>query len=188
MRFRISKIGPDGLRLENKLSHGWFADVMGEECVKGESAHGKIDLFVSMTGSTVTVRGRVSGHFHVLCSRCLEPARVDLDTELVLVLEEQAVEFIEDIDEEKELSQEDLNFAFYTGDEIDLKPYVREQFLLAIPIAPLCKDDCWPEYFSGLVETVSGEDLGRAGAGEERDAKNVQWKEQLERLKERGNN
>ena len=41
-----------------------------------------------------------------------------------------------------ELATDDLDVYPYTGDVIDLEPLVREQFVLAVPYAPLCKDDC----------------------------------------------
>ena len=44
--------------------------------------------------------------------------------------------------EELELSADDLDFAYYEEDTIDLDVLVFEQVLLQIPIKPLCKDDC----------------------------------------------
>jgi uncharacterized protein len=41
-----------------------------------------------------------------------------------------------------ELATDDLDVFPYTGDVIDLEPLVREQFVLSIPYAPLCKEDC----------------------------------------------
>jgi uncharacterized protein len=37
---------------------------------------------------------------------------------------------------------DDLEFAVYDGDEVDLTPLVHEQVLLALPTRPLCKEDC----------------------------------------------
>ncbi len=175
MRFRISKVGPKGLHREHNMGPGWFEDVMGEDCVPGESAHGEAVLDVRVTGSTVTVSGEVKGWFHVMCSRCLEPARIDLDTELLLVLEEDRSGDIEEVEEELELTEEDLHFATYIGDEIDLKPYIREQFLLAVPIAPLCKPDCRPESFEGIVQPGCGIAVAEPSEG---------WKAELARLRD----
>lgn len=41
-----------------------------------------------------------------------------------------------------ELATDDLDVFPYAGDAVDLEPLVREQFILAVPFAPLCKDDC----------------------------------------------
>jgi uncharacterized metal-binding protein YceD (DUF177 family) len=41
-----------------------------------------------------------------------------------------------------ELATDDLDVFPYTGDAIDLEALVREQFVLSVPYAPLCKEDC----------------------------------------------
>ena len=41
-----------------------------------------------------------------------------------------------------ELATDDLDVFPYTGDIVDLEPLVREQFVLAVPFAPLCREDC----------------------------------------------
>lgn len=47
-----------------------------------------------------------------------------------------------DEDDGVELATDDLDVFPYGGDVIDLEPLIREQFVLAVPFAPLCKDDC----------------------------------------------
>lgn len=182
MKFRISKVGPKGIQREYKMGPGWFEEVMGEDIIRNESAEGEAFLEIDVTGATVTVSGAVKGWFHVMCSRCLEPAKVVLDAELLLVLEEDKLGVGRELDEELELTEEDLNFATYTGDEIDLKPYIREQFLLAVPIAPLCKPDCWPESFDGIVEP--GRRDGEAGQGSGGPEPDVRWKAELAKLRD----
>ena len=41
-----------------------------------------------------------------------------------------------------EVATEDLDLFPFDGDKIDLEPLFREQFVLAIPYAPLCREDC----------------------------------------------
>jgi uncharacterized metal-binding protein YceD (DUF177 family) len=48
----------------------------------------------------------------------------------------------DDADLGLELAEDDLDVFPYTGDVVDLEPLIREQFVLAIPFAPLCKEDC----------------------------------------------
>ncbi len=45
-------------------------------------------------------------------------------------------------DDGVELDTDDLDVFPYGGGVIDLEPLIREQFVLVIPFAPLCKDDC----------------------------------------------
>ena len=43
---------------------------------------------------------------------------------------------------EREIEEDDLTTAFYENDEIDLGQLMHEQFYLALPMKPLCSDDC----------------------------------------------
>jgi len=41
-----------------------------------------------------------------------------------------------------EIAAGDLDLFPFDGEKIDLEPLFREQFVLAIPYAPLCREDC----------------------------------------------
>src|SRR4029078_12186806 len=43
---------------------------------------------------------------------------------------------------QREIEEDDLFTAFYEGQTIDLKQLMREQFYLALPMKPLCREDC----------------------------------------------
>jgi uncharacterized protein len=45
-------------------------------------------------------------------------------------------------DEEREVEEDDLETSYYTDDQIDLSELMREQFYLALPMKPLCREDC----------------------------------------------
>ena len=45
-------------------------------------------------------------------------------------------------DAEVELGEEDVEVSYYRDDAIDLAGLMREQFYLALPMKPLCTDDC----------------------------------------------
>ncbi len=47
-----------------------------------------------------------------------------------------------DEDDGVELAEGDLDVFPYSGDVVDLEPLIREQFVLSVPFAPLCKEDC----------------------------------------------
>ena len=42
----------------------------------------------------------------------------------------------------KEVEEDDLSTAFYENDAIDLGQLMMEQFQLALPMKPLCREDC----------------------------------------------
>src|SRR6185295_19671580 len=48
----------------------------------------------------------------------------------------------DDADDGPEVTEEDLDVFPFDGERIDLEPLFREQFVLAIPYAPLCAETC----------------------------------------------
>jgi uncharacterized protein len=86
---------------------------------------------------------RVTGHIRATlecdCGRCLEPFPVPVDTTFdLLFLPATANKGRED----QAVAEDDLGVAFYKDDVIDLRQLIREQFYLALPMKPLCRDDC----------------------------------------------
>ena len=83
--------------------------------------------------------GSVVSGLELPCSRCLEPLRLPVaaqfDLRYLPVTKAAA-------DTEREVGEDDLGTSYYTNDEIDLNELLREQFYLALPMKPLCRDDC----------------------------------------------
>ena len=44
--------------------------------------------------------------------------------------------------EEREVAEDDVTTAFYKEDSIDLGELMHEQFVLALPMKPLCAETC----------------------------------------------
>lgn len=83
--------------------------------------------------------GRVTAELELDCSRCLEPYRLPVDMTFdhrYLPQSEAAA------DGEREVEEDDMETSYYQDDQIDLAELVREQFYLALPMKPLCADDC----------------------------------------------
>ena|SRR5476651_1717923 len=83
--------------------------------------------------------GRVQTALELQCSRCLEPFTASVDQEFDLRYQPHAVNTGEG---EREIEEDDLTTAFYENDEIDLGHLMREQFVLTLPMKPLCADAC----------------------------------------------
>jgi len=90
-------------------------------------------------GQQFRLEGDVKTVLELPCSRCLEPFRLGVDAHFDLRYQPHAMNNGED---EKEIEEDDLTTAFYENDEIDLGQLMREQFYLALPMKPLCRDDC----------------------------------------------
>jgi uncharacterized protein len=83
--------------------------------------------------------GTVRTVLELPCSRCLEPFRLPVDAAIDLRYL-PASELSSD--DERELSEEDVDVSYYRDDQIDLTELLREQFYLTLPMKPLCRDDC----------------------------------------------
>ncbi|GBD26084.1 hypothetical protein HRbin30_01411 [bacterium HR30] len=88
-------------------------------------------------GVEVFLQGHVEGNAVGYCARCLESYPFSFATDFSLVLLPQ-----EELPPNMELTQDDLDLAYYEGEEIDLSPIVAEHILLALPTRPLCSEEC----------------------------------------------
>ena len=92
-------------------------------------------------GEEIRIVGRLSTAVELNCSRCLEPARHEIEKPFDLFFRERD-ENLFDEDEDVELTEEDTRTAFFVGTQLAIGDVLREQVLLALPMKPLCKVDC----------------------------------------------
>jgi uncharacterized protein len=83
--------------------------------------------------------GTLQTELELACSRCLEPFRLPVDQPFDLRYHPQSAASAEP---ETEVAGEDLETSFYRDEQIDLTELLREQFYLALPMKPLCREDC----------------------------------------------
>src|SRR5204863_5454342 len=83
--------------------------------------------------------GSVETMLELPCSRCLEAFKSPVDSSFDLRYQSHARNSGEG---EREIEEDDLTTAFYENETIDLGQLMREQFYLALPMKPLCGDDC----------------------------------------------
>lgn len=111
---------------------------------------------------TFRLTGGVKTTLELPCSRCLEPFVLPVDAAFDLRFQPlAAVHAVKG--EEVEIQEDDLATAFYEHDQIDLGQLMREQFLLALPMKPLCSVAC-----HGLCATC-GANLNRSTCDCKRD-------------------
>jgi uncharacterized protein len=109
------------------------------------------DLVLEAQGETVTVAGTVSGRWVGECRRCLDQTGGTVSVELAEVFEPSPVE----------------GETYALGpDHLDLEPALREALALALPLAPLCGEECrGPDPDEHPVATAAPEGEG-GGEGE----------------------
>lgn len=96
-----------------------------------------LDLQAEAQGKDIIVTGTITAPWEGECRRCLEPATG--------VVEAPVQEIFQPDPSDGETYP-------IVGDRIDLEPLVREAVLPALPLAPLCREDCpgpVPEAFVG---------------------------------------
>ena len=112
------------------------------------AGHGQLEVDLYSEGENVHASGTMTGEVVVACGRCLGPARVAIDEPVqATYMSQAALDAIQaeeqpDAEEGVELEAEDLDVYPYDGEVVDLEPIIKEQLVLAVPYAPLCKDDC----------------------------------------------
>lgn len=82
--------------------------------------------------------GTMSTVLELSCSRCLEPFRLPVNAAFDVRYLPQS----ENTGDEREVGEDDLSVSFYRDESIDLGQLLDEQFYLALPMKPLCRDDC----------------------------------------------
>jgi uncharacterized protein len=88
------------------------------------------------------LKGRVQAALELTCGRCAEPFSWPVDTEIDLTYVPQPSANATPADAEIELNDEDLTTAYYRDHVLDFGEMLREQFYLAMPMRPLCTEDC----------------------------------------------
>jgi DUF177 domain-containing protein len=98
-----------------------------------------VDMDIHKDKDRFRLEGTVRTELELTCSRCLEPYRIAVDVPF-------DVRYLPASEatggEEREVAEEDLDTSVYRDDQINLNEVLREQFYLALPMKPLCRDDC----------------------------------------------
>jgi uncharacterized protein len=130
MILRVSDISDDGLTIED-------ASLFGSPFSDRSWRLDRVHLRAERDGDDVVVAGEIDSTVPVACSRCLEelPARVRAVVDVRFIPRPPTGDRVE-------LGTDDLDLDFYTGDEIDLSTLLESETALALPMKPLCREDC----------------------------------------------
>lgn len=100
-------------------------------------AEGKAELVVGSLGE-IRVSGHASVPMEADCDRCLEPARVAVDSDFSLFYRPVS----EGYGDEKEIDAGEAEMGFYQGQGLELNEVLREFVLLTMPMQHLCSEGC----------------------------------------------
>lgn len=89
--------------------------------------------------SKYVLDGTLKGALRVICDRCLDSYRHEIESGFNYFLVPAPDDTEKD---ELELMEEDIEALFIHDDKINLDEVIREQLFLSLPVKCLCKDDC----------------------------------------------
>jgi len=139
MLYDLSRFRGDTDRIDRRYEAGDF---------------GSKDELFRITGPVVlgadvrkdTRKARVVGHVATTlecdCSRCLEPFAVPVDAAFDVMFMPAEADVAGRAEGDGEVREDDVGVSFYKDDVIDLGELMREQLYLALPMKPLCRQDC----------------------------------------------
>ena len=116
-----------------------------------DGSHVSLDLVLESIHEGIVASGTVSVGWQGPCRRCLEEVEGTLVVDVKEIFESSPVE-----GETWPLD----------GDQVDLEPMVRDNVLLALPLAPLCDEACLGPV-PGTFPARSGDAASAASAGHE---------------------
>ena len=108
----------------------WRVELIGVPA--GTEVHLRLRLESVMEGVLVT--GEIDAPVTGSCARCLEPIEdtLSLDVQELYAYEGSTTEATSEEDEVRRIE----------GDYLDLEPLARDTVVLALPLAPVCTEDC----------------------------------------------
>lgn len=107
----------------------------------------------------IEVEGRIETALRLGCSRCLNEFEMPMMVPFALTFVRELPEVADEDGAEVELSAEEMGLIAFEGDEIDLRPALEEQVVMAFPVRPLCREAC-----KGLCPQC-GADLNKQDCG-----------------------
>jgi uncharacterized protein len=162
LKVGIHNLPESGLSLEFTQKPETFTALAGM-VEKGECdflSPVRVRLRLEEVGGLFHARGRIDALVQMPCSRCLAKVEIPLSDPFSLAYTRKPPETETRQDEgEIELKAQDMGLIHFQGDEIDFREAIQEQIQLALPMQPLCREDC-----AGLCPGC-GADLNKEDCG-----------------------
>lgn len=130
----LNKIGPEGLRFERNVP---LTDLEGPGGGRVVVAASRLVGAVTKAARGFDFEARLDATVEVACCRCLEPVRIRIDTDVVLVLVPTTGETPSGEGDDEEATRFDCPEG-----RVDLAHLVEEQIDLALPLKPVCGEEC----------------------------------------------
>lgn len=108
--------------------------------VFNDRIHGVLEA--AWASDIIEVTGRLTTTVTSPCGRCLMPVVDPLNIPVMLCYAGRDDDGDLAVKEEVELDSEELGLIPFAGSEIDLRPDLEQEIIMALPQQPLCKEAC----------------------------------------------
>ena len=170
MKFLVDRLAATPTEFRLEADPTWWRDVAQQGDDAGSQASEPIEMRVSAhrMGEDLYFEGEAEGGVYLECSRCLARYRHVLRETFRLILEPAGDRLPADLEAAEALARDgvclgdEIEAGWFRGDQIDLGAFFREVVSLALPVKPLCNEDC-----PGLCPSCGAELGGKlCGCGE----------------------
>lgn len=139
LKINLTILPEEGLRLAFSEDAAWFRGCFPEdELPEFSLVKADVHCLITRSGDTIYIRGELAAQISQECGRCLEPATIPIGGDFAYTMVPAKTETAQDV----ELTAEELETGYYSGDFIDLAPIICEEIVLQAPMRILCDDDC----------------------------------------------
>ncbi len=150
MKLQVDRLSDSPTWFQLEADPGWWSEV----CALVPELEGEpheafaLGLHAHRMGAELYLEGSASGSVELSCGRCLRRYRHALREPFRLVLEPAAERVPADPEGAAALARDglwlsdDLETGWFRGHAIDLGPWFRELLALALPVQPLCREEC----------------------------------------------
>lgn len=136
MKINVHAVPDAGLELADDISTEELGLDTDEIEVVG-TCH--LSVRVRKLGAGFQVTGQARVTVAQECARCLEPIERTIEPTFDMVYEKAGSAHMRT---EEQIRQGDLGITFFNDSEIDLGPEAKQAVRLALPLKPLCRQDC----------------------------------------------
>lgn len=155
---KLREIPEEGVTKSYDLT-GTFAKKALEETPEVKVGRLSTEVDLTRVDNDVIAHGRLAGELELMCSRCAGPARHTLDAEFDMTFMPPGQTAETPGGGEVEIDAGVADVKHHDHEEIDLEETLREEILLALPLAPVCQESC-----KGLCAQC-GKDLNEGPCG-----------------------
>lgn len=144
---RVLDLDAGGKEITFPVRTAWVREVLAGSDLRADEKgpEGSFEMRADRTGRDILLTGRLRGSIVADCVRCLEDARIGVDTQVATLYSPAASgkhEKKKAETAEADVDPDEPDHEVFSGEEIVLDDLVRQSLILEVPMQPLCDEAC----------------------------------------------